>query len=198
MSLRRFARPGAGPVRRCELCGEPLGEPHGHLVALDDRALRCVCRACHLLFAPEGAGRLRAIPNRYLTDPDHPLDGSDWNRLGIPALPVFVFVNSDLGRPVACCPSPAGTTESTVDPGDWAALGEVCPLFRMPAPDVEAIYVSRTPEGLDAALVPIDVCFALAGAIRLHWRGPDGGSEVRRALTTFQRRIGERARHSIG
>ena len=79
-SLRRFTRPAADttptarPAERCEMCGAALGDRHGHVVALDDRALRCACRPCYLLFAPAAAagGRLRAVPERYLTDPGIP------------------------------------------------------------------------------------------------------------------------------
>jgi hypothetical protein len=156
-------------------------------VALDDRALRCVCRPCGLLFEPVGAGggRIRAVPERYLTDPAHPLADHDWDLLDIPSMPVFLFVNSDLDRVVACYPSPAGTTESTLDLDEWRRLLPRYPLLRMPAPDTEAVYVTRGDGGLEAYLVPIDACFTLSGQVRLHWRGPDGGATVREAMTAF-------------
>jgi len=204
LGLRRYARPaqtaGAGvpdrPAQRCEMCGVELGGPHGHVVALDERALRCVCRPCHLLFAPTGAGarRIRAVPERYLTDPAHRLADEDWDLLQIPALPVFVFVNSDLDRAVACYPSPAGVTESTLELDGWTRLERTYPLMRALAVDVEAVYVTRTGDGLEAYLVPIDACFAVAGTVRLHWRGPDGGEAVRQAMTAFVHDLRARSR----
>ena len=169
------------------MCGTDLDDRHRHLVALDDRALRCVCRACGLLFDPAGAGggRIRAVPERYLTDPAHPMAGEDWDLLGIPAMPVFAFLNSDLNRVVACYPSPAGTTESMLDLDGWTRLQQMYPLLRMPTADVEAIYVADGGGLLETFLVPIDACFTMAGMVRLHWRGPDGGDAVRRATATF-------------
>jgi len=139
------------------------------------------------LFAPAaaGAGRIRAVPERYLADPAHPLADEDWNLLQIPAMPVFVFVNSDLDRVVACYPSPAGATESLLELDGWARLRQAYPLLRMPAADVEAVYVTRTATGLEAYLVPIDACFSVVGKVRLHWRGPDGGEAVRQAMAAF-------------
>jgi hypothetical protein len=193
--LRRYARPAAEPVpaapgaavERCAICGTELDGRHGHLVSLEDRSLRCACPACRLLFTAPGAGggRLRAVPERYLTDPAHRLTDADWDLLDIPVLPAFLFRNSDLGRTVACYPSPAGVTESLLDLADVARLRDAYPLLRMPAADVEAVYVCRTDRGLEAHLVPIDVCFALAGAIRLGWRGADGGPVVRTAVADF-------------
>ncbi|MET0416801.1 MAG: DUF5947 family protein [Actinoplanes sp.] len=198
--LRRYARaePAAEQqsTPRCEMCGAPLDEQHRHVVALDDRALRCVCWACHLLFAPAGAGRgrLRAVPRRYLTDPAHRIAGADWDLLDIPSMPVFLFVNSDLQRVVACYPSPAGATESTLDLDSWARLTVPYPLLRMPEPDVEAIFVTRTAGGLDGFLVPIDACFSMVGTLRLHWRPPYGGETVLRALAGFADDLRSRSR----
>jgi hypothetical protein len=178
------------------MCGTGLGAGHGHLVALDDRALRCVCRPCRLLFDSPGAGggRIRAVPDRYLTDPAHPVTGDDWDLLQIPVTPAFIFRNSDLGRMIACYPSPAGTMESLLDLDGLERLQRAYPLLRMPAADVEAVYVCRSGAGLAAYLVPVDACFALAGAVRLRWRGLDGGEAVRLALAEFADDLRARSR----
>jgi hypothetical protein len=178
------------------MCGTELAARHGHLVALDDRALRCACRACWLLFTSPGAagGRIRAVPDRYLTDPAHRLTHADWDLLRIPVTPAFFFVNSDLGRPVACYPSPAGTTESLLDLDCLDRLKLGYPLLGMPAADVEAVYVGRAGSELETYLVPIDACFALAGAIRSRWRGQDGGAEVRSAIAEFAGDLRARSR----
>lgn len=202
--LRRYARPAAptahaapdGPAERCEICGTGLDARHGHLVALDDRALRCACRSCWLLFTSPGAGdgRIRAVPERYLTDPAHRLTGADWDLLQIPVTPAFFFFNSDLGRVIACYPSPAGAMESTLDLDGLEQLKRTHPLLRMPAPDVEAVYVCRPEAELEAYLVPVDACFGLAGAIRLRWRGQTGGAAVRQAMAEFVEDLRARSR----
>jgi hypothetical protein len=194
--LRRFTRPapvvqaphpGNKPAERCEMCGVGIADRHGHVVALDDRSLRCVCRPCHLLFNPSGAGggRFRAVPERYLTDPEHRFTDDDWDLLQIPVTTAFFFVNSDLDRVVACYPSPAGATECLLDLDGWAQLERTRPLLSALAADVEAVYVTRGSAGPEAFLIPIDACYALVGDLRLRWRGLDGGEPVRRALTGF-------------
>jgi hypothetical protein len=156
--LRRYARRAPvvsldHPAARCEMCGAVLGR-HAHVAALAERELRCVCRPCGLLFTPDGAGagRIRTVPERYLIDPAHPVSGADWDLLQIPAMPVFLFDNSELGRVVACYPSPAGATESLLDLGEWARLRLAYPLLREPAADVEAVFVTRSSAGLETYL----------------------------------------------
>jgi hypothetical protein len=193
--LRRFARAAdraerAGHprvVERCDLCGAALSDGHGHLVELGRRSLACACRPCHLLFTRDGAGagRYRAVPQRYLTDAEHPLTDDDWNELGIPVATAFLFTNSDLDRVVAGYPSPAGVTECLLDAAAWDRLRRAYPLLAASAADVEAVYVTRAGDRLESFLVPIDTCFALAGEIRLRWHGLDGGEDVRRALSGF-------------
>ena len=62
------------------------------------------------------------------------------------------------------------------------------------APDVEAILISRTDAGVEHFLVPIDACYELAGRMRLHWRGFDGGSEARQSIAGFLGQVRDRAR----
>jgi len=207
--LRRFTRPapavttadrGDPPTERCEMCGVEIGNRHGHVVALDDRSLRCACRPCHLLFTAKGAGggRFRAVPERYLTDPEHRLTDADWELLQIPVTTAFFFVNSDLERVVACYPSPAGATECLLDLDGWAQLERTHPLLSALEADVEAVYVARGGVGLEAFLIPIDTCYELVGDVRLHWRGVDGGAAVRRALTGFADILRARSRSLSG
>ncbi len=198
-ALWRFARPatgGSAREERCEMCGAGLGIRHGHVVGLDQRTLVCACRPCYLLFTRDGAGggRFRAVPERYLTDLAHPLTGAAWESLGIPVTTAFCFLNSDLGRPVAVYPSPAGATECVLDPPAWQRLCRTHPLFATAAPDVEAVYVTGTAAGLAAYLVPIDACYRLVGEVRLHWHGLDGGGQVRRILADFRDELRRRSR----
>jgi hypothetical protein len=203
--LRRFARaPGAtagpdvpgmpgqdatsGPVaERCEMCGTPLDERHSHLVDLQARSLTCACRACYLLFTAPGAGRgrYRAVPGQVHHEPDTPLSDADWDALQVPVGTAFFFVNSDLGRIVGCYPSPGGATECELDLAAWDRLVQRHPMFGSLDPDVQAIYVTRGPEGIETFLVPIDACYELVGRVRLRWRGLDGGDEARATFSDF-------------
>ncbi len=167
------------------MCREVLGERHGHLVDTGKRSIACACRACYLLFTHEGAagGRYRAVPERVCHDPGRPLTDADRNELQIPVSMAFFFFNSALGRVVAGYPSPGGTTECELDLAAWDRLAAAYPLLGEMAPDVEAIFVNRA-DG-EVFLIPIDVCYALVGELRLLWQGFDGGAEARAALAAF-------------
>jgi hypothetical protein len=201
--LRRFASASAAPPApdgdRCGLCGEQLPPEHAHLVDIQERSIGCTCRACALLFTREG-GRYRTIPNRVLQEPGSQLTEAEWDSLRIPVAIAFFFTNSDLGRVVASYPSPAGVTECELDLAAWEGLAAAHPLLREAAPDIEAILMIRGQPGtsddlgIETFLVPIDVCYQLAGALRLHWRGFDGGSQVRRLLHDILEDLRGRAR----
>jgi Family of unknown function (DUF5947) len=208
--LRRFARPapapgaapgtaagGAAAGERCELCGEGIGGEHPHMVDLQHRSIACACRACALLFTRPG-GRYRTVPDRVCHDPRAPLTAAEWAELQIPVAVAFFFTNSALGRVVASYPSPAGVTECELDLAAWDSLAARHPLLRAPAPDVEAILVvgssPREPGTVETFLVPVDVCYSLAGGLRQEWHGFDGGTEVRRKLAELLDGLRARAR----
>jgi hypothetical protein len=207
--LRRFARPprpspraaagaASAPGECCELCGEVLGRQHPHMVDLRHRSIACACQACALLFTRPG-GRYRTVPDRVRDDPRAPLSSAEWAELQIPVSIAFFFVNSALGRVVASYPGPAGVTECELDLAAWDRLAAAHPLLRAPAPDVEAILVAggrkdENDENIETFLVPVDVCYSLAGALRLEWNGFDGGTEGRRILADLRARLRARAR----
>ena len=153
---------------RCELCGAAIPASHSHVLELATRDVKCACRPCGLLF--ERADRMKLIP----TDVRR-VAGVD---LGLPVEIVFC-VRAD-GTPKAFYPSPVGPTESllAVDPGVELA------------DDVEALLVNRG----RAWVVGIDVCFALVGLVRTHWRGLTGGADVRRELDHFFDKLDRKAR----
>ena len=71
--LRRITtRPPPDPdLQTCDMCAEPIGDDHPHVVGIHSRQLMCVCRGCWLLFTAENADlRYKAVPNRYLSFPD--------------------------------------------------------------------------------------------------------------------------------
>jgi hypothetical protein len=192
--LRGLARPapaaGARPpdAERCELCGQSLGDPHGHVVDVGTRGLQCACRGCYLLFTNPGAagGRRRAVPERVHYDPALRLSTQEWDELGIPVATAFFFRNSEVGRVVAFYPGPAGATESLLDLGAWQRLAGRHPMLAAVADDVEAVLVTTAGgRGREVFLVPIDVCYAFVGEIRRTWQGFDGGDRARAVLEAF-------------
>jgi hypothetical protein len=186
----------AAPGEACELCAEPVGDGHSHVVNLDSRQIMCTCRACWLLFTHQGAagGRYRAVPDRYLRDPAFRLTDGSWDALQIPVRVAFFFTNSDLGRVVAFYPSPAGATESLLPLEAWAEVVAANPAMTDIAPDVEALLVRRAGDGFDCFLVPIDACYELVGLVRMHWKGFDGGQEAWAAIDGFFDAVRERSR----
>ena len=204
--LRRFARPRPATANaadeavadeRCELCGEQIGREHTHMVDLQRRSIACACRACALLFTRPG-GRYRTVPDRVHHDPSAPLADAEWAELQIPVAIAFFFFNSALGRVIASYPSPAGVTECELDLAAWDRLAAAHPLLGALTPDVEAILVAgggpRDTGGIETFLVPIDICYSLAGSLRLEWHGFDGGAEVKRILADLLASLRKRAR----
>ncbi len=196
--LRRFTRPSprARPGERCEMCGEPLGEEHPHVVDVEQRGLLCTCRSCYLLFSNPGAGRgrYRAVPDRYRYEPAFALTDGQWEELQIPVDMAFFLVNSALERVVAFYPSPAGATESQLPLATWRAVAGANPLAAELEPDVEALLVRRREGGYECYLAPVDACYELVGRIRVHWRGFDGGAEAHAEIDRFFARLRERGR----
>jgi hypothetical protein len=196
----RQSRPGpspSAPGERCDLCGEPIAEEHGHVVDRQTRRLLCSCRGCHLLFSSEGAGggHFAAVADEYRAWDGPAPSAADWEALQIPVSVAFFFVNSSLDRIAAFYPGPAGVTESELPISAWTDLSE-----RL-RPDVEAVLVRVAPggagpdsAGAECYVVPIDACYELAGRLRLCWRGFDGGPEARDALEAFFARVRARAR----
>ncbi|WP_441248070.1 DUF5947 family protein [Kitasatospora sp. McL0602] len=195
-TLRRLRAPAPPRPERCELCAQPLGDPHRHLVDTESRTLTCACQACTVLFAQDGAGhgKYRAVPDRYLVDPAHVLDDGAWEQLQIPVSTAFFFRNAALDRLVALYPSPAGATESELDPQTWEAVLGRSALAAELEPDVEALLLRRSPGQGECFLLPIDVCYELVGRMRLYWQGFDGGAEARAELAAFFDRVRTRAR----
>ncbi|MGH3908131.1 MAG: DUF5947 family protein [Pseudonocardiaceae bacterium] len=191
--LRRFV-PGAAPppppvekIERCEMCTEPLGEWHGHVVDLEGRGLMCTCRGCALLFTSKGAGggRFRGVPERYRHAVNVPVAEMTWDSIGIPVAMAFFFTNSELEKTVAFYPSPAGATESLLSLESWTELLDAIPAMSDLQPDVEALLVHKQQDGFEFFAVPIDVCYQLVGLVRMYWKGFDGGEEAWKAINEF-------------
>jgi hypothetical protein len=200
------AQPGGGPAmlgmpampgtEKCELCATEVPAEHGHVADLESSTLACACRACYLLFTQPsaGRGRYRAVPDRYLADRGRTLTGVEFDELEIPVGLAFFLKSTSAERVAGFYPSPAGVTECVLDLGAWERLTREHPLLGAPEPDVEAALISRSDSGVEYFLVPIDACYELAGRMRLHWRGFDGGAEARASIAEFLATVRSRAR----
>jgi len=194
--LRRFLRPRTETSpEHCELCSITLGPQHRHLVDIERRSLACACLACAILFDRPGAGggRFRTIPDRHLADPAWQVDPVHWAALRIPVDMAFFFRNSRLGQVVALYPSPAGATESEIEPAAWEAAFGGSALAREMEPDVEALLVRRHDVAGSCHLVPVDAAYQLVGRLRMHWQGFDGGAQVHAEIAAFFDDLGRRA-----
>ncbi|TJZ44655.1 hypothetical protein FCH28_29230 [Streptomyces piniterrae] len=193
--MRRFRTPRPPAPERCELCGAVLTERnHRHLVDTAQRTLTCACTPCALLFDQPGAGQYRTVPDRCLTDPRHTLDDAAWDLLQIPVGVAFFLRDTAQDRLVALYPSPAGATESELDPAAWQSVLGASRLAGLLEPDVEALLLRRSEGRIDCYLVPVDLCYELVGRMRQLWQGFDGGAEARAALADFFAGIDRRAR----
>ena len=109
------------------------------------------------------------MPDRYLRDPDRVLTVAEWDELQIPVGLVFFLYRSGPGQLSCFYPSPAGATESALDLPAWERLAAAHPLLRQAEPDVEAVLISQQEgPGIEYFIVPIDVCYELAGRMRMH------------------------------
>jgi hypothetical protein len=178
------------------MCAAEVSAGHGHVADLENATLICACRACYLLFTQPsaGRGRYRSVPDRYLHDPAAPLAEADWAALEIPVGLAFFLTSGAEGRVTGFYPSPAGVTECILDLGAWQRLTAGHPLLRAAEPDVEAVLICQSAGGVESFVVPIDACYELAGRMRLHWRGFDGGAEARAGIEEFLTRVRSRAR----
>jgi hypothetical protein len=195
-ALEAFVRPIPQLRPQCELCGGHIESEHAHVVDLADRALRCACRGCAILFSQgtSGGSKYRTAPDRWLHDPSFRVSEAQWNSLQIPVRVAFFFRNSELGRWVAFYPGAAGAAESLLGMDTWEELVRGTAISRVIEPDTEAIIVSGE-RGADykAFLVPIQSCYELVGLVKLHWRGFDGGDEAWRRIEGFFIRIQARS-----
>ena len=204
----------------CEFCATGIPPVHGHVADLEQSSLACACRACYLLFtqagqawgdsppasppaspSPDGArrgsARYRSVPDRYLRDSSRPMSALEWDELQIPVGLAF-FLNSSERGLGGFYPSPAGATECTLDLAAWERLAAAYPLLGAAEPDVEAVLLCRESHASEAEyfIVPIDVCYELAGRMRMLWKGFDGGSEARASIEEFLAGVRTRAREA--
>jgi uncharacterized protein DUF5947 len=199
-TLRRFAQRAARVAEvapeRCELCSEPVPREHRHLLEVSAREIKCVCRACSILFDRGAAsqGKYRLAPDRRLYLEGFRLSDLQWETLRIPVGMAFFFHSTSAGRVVAFYPSPMGPTESLLELTTWQELEASNPVLVGMERDVEALLVNRARGARQHFLVPIDECYRLVGSIRLHWKGLTGGQEVWQEIGRFFEALEERSK----
>ena len=186
------AEAGAGTLEEaCDLCGSGIQEKHNHLLHLGERRILCVCASC---WAQRSADpEYRPTGSRILWLDGFELSEEVWGRLQIPIGLAFFMWSSGTGRMVALYPSPAGATESELELEAWEELRRANPVLETLEPDAEALVVNRISEPAQFAIVPIDECYALVGAIKSSWEGSSGGAAIEREVPRFFEELRERA-----
>ena len=171
----------------CELCGAPFDGGHKHVIDVEQHRLLCTCRPCSLLFTHSGAagGKFRSVSERIVKLTDAALSGAWWEALEIPVGIAFFLHQSSRNRVVAFYPSPAGVTESGLPLETWSEVAKSSPLLATLETNTEALLVCRRREAVEAWIVPVDACYEIAGRIRRHWKGFDGGEEAWRTIDEF-------------
>jgi hypothetical protein len=101
--------------------------------------------------------------------------------------------SSSVDAMVAMYPSPAGATESELELAAWQDLKAANPVLDTLEPDAEALVVNRISEPSEFAIVPIDECYAMVGAIKMNWEGISGGAAIEREVPAFFERMRARS-----
>jgi hypothetical protein len=199
VTLRRLMGPATPPPphERCELCGVELPSAHRHVVDAQTNRLLCACRICADIDGRTTDARYRPVPSRYLRLPAASVSNADWHALSIPVDLAFFLFSSHAGRIIGFYPGPAGVTESHLRFDAWPLVNGA-PTIDPIAPDVEALLLRRTPGALAGFVVPIDVCYELAGRVRSHWAGLNGGDAVRREIDAFFAAVLEKSARPAG
>ena len=192
--LRRLAAtaPGDAPAappaaprdgESCDLCGTALRAGHRHMLQLEERRIECTCESCWALRS--GDPGYRPVGTRTAWLPELDLSDEAWAGFGIPIGLTFIMRSSTVGGVVALYPSPAGATESEIDPSAWEALESTNPILGSLEADSEGLIINRLPDAPQYAIAPIDRCYMLVGLIKVHWEGLSGGDKLESELVGF-------------
>jgi hypothetical protein len=188
--LRGLAKPrngtpaaGDAGTEHCDLCGLTIADDHRHLLALVERRIVCSCETCWAMRS--GEGDYRPVGNRTLWLPELDVPDDLWASFQIPIGLAFFMQSTVTACVVAMYPSPAGATESELHFETWQRMVALNPVLGDLEPDIEGLIVNRLTEPAVYAIAPIDVCYALTGAIKLTWEGISGGTGVGEAVTRF-------------
>ena len=175
----------------CDLCGNEVAADHRHLLHLTERRILCCCEPCFAMRS--GDAELRPVGTRISWLPDLELTDDLWARLDVPIGLAFIMLGGETGDAVALYPSPAGATESEIEPTAWREMRERNPELVGLEADAEALIVNRLADPPQYAIAPIDECYRLVGLIKLSWNGISGGDGPKQAATGFLEELRERA-----
>ena len=170
-------------AERCDLCGITGPERHRHLLQLVERQIACTCESCWNVRS--GDPEYRPVGNRTLWLPDLDVPDDLWASFQIPIGLAFFMDSTVTACVVALYPSPGGATESELHFDSWARMSMLNPVLRELEPDIEGLVVNRLSDSPCYAIAPIDQCYALTGAIKMHWEGISGGPGVEQAVSRF-------------
>jgi hypothetical protein len=188
-----LSAPAIGEI--CELCSKPIQEEHRHLYEQRELAILCICRECAILFDRREAGgaHYRLVPDRILALIGFDLDDQLWESFDLPVDLAFFSRTADGDRVVVQYPGALGAVESELDLEPWVELRARNPILETIEPEVEALLVNRVGGAREQWIAPLDLCYALAGLIRMHWKGLGGGDEVWGEVARFSERLRRRA-----
>ena len=183
-SLRAFAAHKPVAQERCDFCGVAVASEHGHVLDAQG-APRCACQACALLFPEQRISQYQRLePRAQPLSPDVCTD-AQWAALGIPVGLAWLFRDASDGRVRAMYPGAAGPVEARAD-----ALNCDVALIDQLQPGIEALLVRRGRGDTQCWRVSMDHCWRLAGLLRRHWRGFEGGADVHARVEQFFRELG--------
>jgi hypothetical protein len=185
--LRQYVeRPDA--TERCDLCARELPPDHDHVLEPAEHRLTCVCGPCAVLFT--ASTTRKRVPRRVRQLRDFQLTDAQWDALCLPIELAFLVRSSIRDRTIACYPSPAGATESSLSLEAWDDIVRDNPVLARMEADTEALLINRVGHTRGAAtpeyfVAPIDQCYKLVGLIRTRWAGLSGGADVWTAISGF-------------
>ncbi len=182
---------GGGGEEICDLCGITLPPKHEHMLHLGDRRILCACATCWTQRSADPD--LRPTGHRVVWLDGFALPDEIWARLQVPIGLAFFMFSTSVDAVVAMYPSPAGATESELDLTAWQDLVDLNPVLESLEPDAEALVVNRISEPAEYAIVPIDQCYGLVGAIKSTWEGISGGDAIEKAVPMFFKDLREQA-----
>jgi hypothetical protein len=125
------------------------------------------------------------VPERVLALARFELDDALWDRFDLPVELAFFHRTGAGDRIVVHYPGALGAVESGLGTDDWAELEARNPVLLTLEPEVEALLVNRTVVPAVYWIAPLDICYALVGVIRRHWKGLGGGEVVWEEVARF-------------
>ena len=176
-AVRAFAAKPPLAEERCDFCGHALAESHAHVVDASG-APRCACQACALLFPERRDAQYRRLESHAEKLATEVCTQEQWAALGVPVGLAWLFRDGRDGHVRVQYPGAAGAVEARLDPASTPALATL-------KPGVEAFLVRDFHAQRECWRVSIDHCWRLAGLLRKHWRGFDGGAEVHARVGAF-------------